>query len=128
MVYLPPNHDFLESSMTPFLKDNYDIKYTFGTYSGTTYYGCKLYDTNEYLDLTLVSSYGQLNHIIGKTQKTDTYFLEIDSLNKYEFDKYLEIIKDVIVSIDRPKLYKASKNKKEIDSFAFEYFKKISLN
>lgn len=93
MVYLPPNHDFLESSMTPFLKDNYDIKYTFGTYSGTTYYGCKLYDTNEYLDLTLVSSYGQLNHIIGKTQKTDTYFLEIDSLNKYEFDKYLDKFK-----------------------------------
>lgn len=67
--------------------------------------------------------------IDGTKRIVSTQMLMIDiSIEEDEFDKYLEIIKDVIVSIDRPKLYKASKNKKEIDSFAFEYFKKISLN
>lgn len=93
IVYIPSNKVFLDRSMTPFLKDNYDIKYEFGTASSTSYWGCKLYDTNEYLDLTLVSSYGSLNRIYSKAQYADTYFLELDSINKYEFDDYLKKFK-----------------------------------
>lgn len=93
IVYTPSNKAFLDSSMSLFLKDNYDIKYEFGTGGLTSYWGCKLYDTNEYLDFTLVSSYGPLNRIYSKVQYADTYFLELDSLNKYEFDTYLEKFK-----------------------------------
>lgn len=50
-------------------------------------------------------------------------------IEEEDFEAYVENAKEVIVSIDvRPKVYKVTmKNKKEIDSFGFDYFKKISV-
>ena len=51
-------------------------------------------------------------------------------IEEEDFEAYVENAKEVIVSIDvRPKVYKVTmKNKKEIDSFGFEYFKKVNSN
>lgn len=91
IAYTPVNQTILNSNIRSILKDDYDRHMTLG--SSPTYYGCNLYDTNEYLELTVVFSFGRERYAIGKLVGNNTYFLEYDSINKYEFKDFMKNLK-----------------------------------
>lgn len=90
-VYNPSNKVSLSSNISKILKEDYDRKPDDLIYN-TVYRGCKLNDTNEYLELTTVSSVD--TKFFGPRLSADyTNFLEINTINKYQYDKYMEDFK-----------------------------------
>lgn len=59
-------------------------------YDGSSYYGCKLYDTNEYLELSRISSHGYSGLIYGKKEKDDTFLLKRNTISIHSFNDYIK--------------------------------------
>lgn len=82
--YNPENKLMRMRHMEQVLKD-YD-RY----YDGSSYYGCKLYDTNEYLELSRISSHGFSGFIYGKKETDDTFLLKRNTINIHSFNDYIK--------------------------------------
>lgn len=91
IAYTPSNQTRHDIQMRTILKDDYDRRMSL--FSSETYYGCNLYDTDEYLELTVVFSFGRERYAIGDLVKDNTYFLEYDATNRYEFRDFMENLK-----------------------------------
>lgn len=111
IVYNPYNKLSLSSNIKQILKEDYDRKPD-AIFAETVYRGCKLNDTNEYLEMTTVSSVD--TKFFGPRLPSDyTNFLEINTINKYQYDKYMEDFK------------LAKYNKYNYDAYSPEYNKQM---
>lgn len=109
LVYTPDDYYSRINNIEPILKE-YD-RY----YDGSTYYGCKLYDTKEYMELVRIASHGYSGLIFGKPVRDDTYLLERNVIDKTFYNIYLKKFREIKdAKYSNPKEY--SSFKKAIDS------------